>query len=172
MPDIAPIAPISFYDPAFTTLKTALETVDTIAGQIVLLSAVPADVNAAWAEVGVAADSTQAGVNVGTTVLGFAPIGTITGPVDDDTIEGGTTGEVGRRLQFASIAEVPILENANGTVVCAALVNGKGTFAAGTDADVLYVLDVQNISVDGSPTNVTVSLPSSEISILSAVNKA
>jgi len=169
MANTAPVAPTSFYDPAFTTLKIDLETTDTIAGQIVLLSAVPADVNACWAAVGVADDSTQAGSNVGTTVLGFAAIGTITGPVDDDNAEDGT--EVGRRLQFAAVSDVPILENADTTAVCAALVMGSATFAAGTNADVKYILDIQDIVVDGTPTGVTVNLPSSEIKILYAVNK-
>lgn len=170
MANTAPVAPNSFFDPALSTMKTALELTDVISGQLVLLSAVPANIEAAWAEAGVANDSTVAGVNVGTLVLGYAPIGTITGPVDGD-IEAGTTDETGRKLQFAAVADVPVLENANASAVCMALVKGSATFATGNDTDVMYILDIQDIAIDGTPTGVTVNVPAAEIEILYGVNK-
>lgn len=164
---LAPTAPSSFYDDGLDLTKTHLAT-----GRLVLLDAMPADINSGWAEVGVADDSTQAGLNVGTAVLGFANIGTITGPVDGD-VDPGDTGsvEAGRKLQFTAVADVSILENANSTAIALALVKKVATNAAGVGSDLVYIVDIDDIALDGTPTGVTINLNTFEIEIKYAVNK-
>lgn len=170
---IAPTAPVTFYDDGLIETKNKLDTTPGL-GRLVLLSAMPADINNAWDEVGVADDSTQAGLNVGSAVLGFADLGTITGPVDGDPDPGDTTNvEVGRKLQLAAVADVPILDNANATAIAVALVRKVTTNANGVGADLVYIMDMVDLAVDGTVPggNVKVNVPSSEIETRYSINK-
>jgi len=78
---ILPAAPKNFYDPSLNSLKSDLEAINGFTkGQISLITALPADIEAAWAEVGVGGDTAN-GLNRGSVVIGNAAITTITGPV-------------------------------------------------------------------------------------------
>lgn len=150
-----PSAPANFYSPSLDALKTALTS-----GRAALITAAPTDIEAAWAEVGVAADTTLA-TNRGTFVVGHADIETITGPVlgPEESV-----GENGYKLQFAAISEVPVYIDGTGTttavVVGIALVAGVSTFAGGANSNVRYIPNVTNLTVtDGG----IISIPAFEI---------
>ena len=106
----APLAPRTFLDGGLSGLKTALELADgATTGFLVLLSALPTDKDDCFSECGVAGDSVHAGTssNIGSLVLGYASLGTITGPIDDTVFEDpGTDTETGRKLQFAAVSDV------------------------------------------------------------------
>lgn len=158
-----PSAPANFYEPSLTALKAAMEAINgSTKGQIVLLSDVPADIEDAWAEVGVAGDTVNAS-NRGTLVIGHKNVGVITGPVlgpEEDV------GENGYKLEFAAVPEVPVYFDGSGTstiiVKGIALVEGIDLFANGTIDHLKYILKTNDLVLtDGTLTNV----PAAEVII-------
>jgi len=160
---ILPSAPANFYDPSLTTLKNAIDAVNgTTKGQIALITAVPADIEAAWLELGVAGNTTGS-VNRGSLVVGHKPCSGIVGPVLGPE---EAPGENGYKLQFDANELTPIYVDGSGTstvvVIGAALIEGVDTYAAGTDNHVKYIFKVNPLTVtDGS----YISLPAVELII-------
>jgi len=160
----APSAPAKFLDAPLDNMIANLAA----DARLVLINSATVDPNAGWAEVGVADDSTMAGTNVGTAVLGYADIGTLPTKGDGDA-EG--TGEMGRKLTFTGVNGVGILENKADTSMAMAIVQNVATFAGGSDADVEYIIDMQDLPVDGTPTGVTVNVPEFFIECQYGTNK-
>lgn len=158
-----PSAPLNFYTPSLLALKTAMETINgSTKGQIVLLTDVPANIEDAWAEIGVAGDTVD-NTNRGTLVMGHADIGLITGPVlgPEESI-----GENGYKLQFEAVEDVPVYIDGSGTsfdsVIGLALVEGVDLFANGTAGHVRYIFKINPlILTDGILTD----LPATELII-------
>lgn len=151
-----PSAPMNFYTPSLNELKNVLAAVNgSTKGQYVLLSAAPADIEAAWAEVGAGGNSSN-GNNQGTLVIGNKDIEGITGPVQGPE---ESVGEYGYKLQFDAVDQVPIYIDGSGTttenVNAIALVEGVDIYANGGNALVRYLLKVDNLLVtDGALINV------------------
>lgn len=152
---ILPAAPANFYSPSLLELKNKMESVNgSTKGQIVLITTLPADIEAAWAEVGVGGDTLD-GANRGSFVVGNADIGTVTGPLDGPE---EVAGEPGQKLTFGAISNIPVYIDGSGTtiktVIGLALVEGIDAFGAGTGALVRYFLAAGNLVVtDGGLIN-------------------
>jgi len=160
---ILPAAPKNFYDPSLTTLKDVLEAVNGFTvGQVTLITALPENIEAAWAEVGVGGDTAN-GLNRGSAVIGHGPIAGIIGPIlgPEESI-----GENGYKLQFEEIPNVPIYIDGSGTttavVIGMALVVGTDAYAAGTDDYLKYILKVNNVTLTDDS---LVTIPGVEIII-------
>jgi len=162
----APSAPASFYQPTLDAMIARM----TATSRVVLINSETLDPAACWAEVGVADDSNDVtGTNMGTGVLAYADVGTPPTAADAPADPEGTT-EYGRKLVFSAVADVPVVETKTGTAMALALVDNVATFAGGTDANVAYILDLQDLALDGTPTGVTINLPTFEITIEYGVN--
>ena len=160
---ILPAAPKNFYDPSLITLKDDLDRVNGFTkGQIALITALPADIEAAWAELGVGGDTLN-GLNRGTAVIGHAPISVITGPV---TGPEEAPGETGYKLQFDEVVDVPVYIDGSGlstaVVIGMALVVGVDAYAAGTDNHLKYIMKVNNVTLTDDS---LVTIPGVEIII-------
>lgn len=156
---VAPVAPKNFYEDGLTGLKTALEQVNgSSSGRVALISALPADIEAAWAEVGVGGDA-----SVGTVVLGYADLQAISAVIAGDA-EGA--GENGYKLTFDAIPGVGI--DTTSTSIALALLVGRDTFAGGSDADVRYIVDMTDLAVTSG---VDINLPTFDVEIQYGTNK-
>ena len=158
-----PAAPASFYAPSLSDLKLKLEQQNGASkGRLVLISAPPANIDSAWAEVGVGGNSILS-ANRGAYVVGHKDIAGISGILQGPEEEGG---EVGYKLVFDEVLDIPVYIDGTGSstavIVGIALVEGVDTFAAGTDGHVKYIFKVDNVVVnDGA----LIKLPSTEITI-------
>jgi len=158
-----PAAPASFYMPSLMAVKEALEKQNgTSKGRIVLIEAAPHDIDNAWSQVGVAAN-TDLIYNRGTHVLGYANLNGISCPMAGPEEDGG---EKGFKLQFEPILDIPIYIDGSGSKVKvlagAALVVGVDNYDLGQPSDVIYFPGVVSQGVtDGS----TFSVPGFEIII-------
>lgn len=160
MAQVAPVAPLSFYADGLQGLKDALEAVNgTTAGQLTLISALPADIDAgSWALVGAGADAV-----VGTNVLGYMPLQAISAILAGDE---EAPGESGYKLTFDAVPGVPT--TTTGTSIAIALIVGRDTFAGGTDVDVRYIVDMTDaVVVLGS----SYDLPTFDVEIQYGTNK-
>jgi len=166
MPFLAPSAPPSFMDGALTALQTRMTTT----ARAVLIDSETLDPAASWAAVGVGDDSNDVtGANIGTSVLGYADLGSIPGLVDGDFEN--VSGEAGRKLVFAAINNVPIVQTKSGIAKAIALVDNVATFAGANDTNCAYIVDMQDLAVDGSGGGVTINMPSFEVEIAYGTNK-
>lgn len=158
-----PTAPKNFYTPSLAGLKADLEQSNGLTkGQISVITAAPANIEAAWAEVG-SGNHNDPSNEVGTLVVGVADLTLITGPVQGPE---EVPGEYGYKLQFESIPEVEIKIDGSGTttaiIIGAALLIGRNLLADGSDLDVRYIAKIQDLTVtDGS----LISLPDWELII-------
>lgn len=163
----APSAPESFYEPTLTAMIARL----TGTARLVLIDSETLDPSACWSAVGVAADSDDVtGANIGTSVLAYAPLGVPPVANDGDPDPEGTT-EYSRKLVFTAVADVPVVQTKSGTALAIALVDDVATQAGGTNANVAYIVDLQDLALDGTGGGATVNVPSFEIEIQYAVNK-
>lgn len=138
-----PTAPANFYLPSLQELKDVMESVNgSTGGQIALLTDIPADIETAWAECGVAGDTVDA-TNRGTLVMAHADVSAITGPMlgPEESL-----GENGYKLQFAENPNVPIYIDGSGTsfdtVVGLALVEGVDLYANGLNTMIRYIFKI------------------------------
>ena len=158
-----PAAPKNFYDPSLNELKTKLNATNgSSKGRITLLTAAPASIESAWSEVG-AAWNTKDGGNRGSLVVGHSDVSTIVGPITGPVESGG---ELGYKLQFSEIKDIPVYINGSGNataiVVGIALIEGVDTFSLGLNSNVRYIIKVDPIVVTD---NKKITLPEFEIII-------
>ena len=146
---ILPSAPKSFYDPSLLEFKSVLETVNgNSAGQVSLITALPADIETAWATVGAGNHTIDSPVNFGTDVVGSGPMGTIS-----DILVGTSESpeEVGYKLQIGAIPEIQVYIDGTSTtqavVIGLCLLVGRDNFSQGGNADLRYILPVNNLTV-------------------------
>lgn len=146
---ILPSAPKNFYDPSLLELKTVLETVNgNSAGQVSLIVTLPVDIETAWAEVGAGNHSIDNPVNFGSEVVGSGPMGTIS-----DVLIGTeeSPGENGHKIQIGAIPEIEVYIDGSGTtqatVIGLCLLVGRDNFSQGADADLRYIVPVDNLIV-------------------------
>jgi len=153
----APVAAKTLYENGLSGLITNIT-----GGRIALLSALPTDIDSgSFAVCGVADDSVGA-TNVGSAVLGFADIGSISAVVEGDS-EGA--GEHGWKVTFGQITGVNV--DTTGTAIAFAMVKSTATFAGGVDTDILYIVDLTDIAVSAST---TVNIPTWDIEIQYGTN--
>jgi len=154
----APVGAKTFYENGLLGLKAALEAVNgATAGKITILNVLPADIDAgSWAVCGAAGDSVG-GTNVGSAVLGHAPIQAISG-ILAGTEEGA--GENGWKLTFDPIDNVNV--DTTGTAIAICLIVGRDTFAGGSDVDVRYIVDLTDIAMTSGT---SVNIPTWDIEI-------
>jgi len=160
---ILPTAPANFYVPSLSEIKDVMEAQNGgTYGQVSLITAPPADIEAAWSEVGSGNHMTE-GNEVGTLVVGVAAIASISnvlaGPEE-------TPGEIGYKIQFDAVPEIHIKIDGTGTttavIIGAALIVGRDTFESGTNDDVRYITKIQDLTVtDGG----IITLPNWELII-------
>jgi len=158
-----PAAPSNFYSPSLNELKNVLLAKNGSSnGRITLLTSAPQTIDNAWTEVGAAFNSAN-GANRGSLVVGYADIGSINGPVISHVESGG---EAGYKLQFGEVKDIPVYINGSNTSTAVvkgiALLEGVDTYLVGTNANVRYIISVDDIVVtDGKK----ITLPEFEIII-------
>ena len=146
---ILPSATKNFYEPSLVDFKAVLEAVNgNSAGQVSLITTLPADIETAWATVGAGNHTIDSPTNFGTDVVGSGPMGTIS-----DVIVGTAESpeEVGYKLQIGAIPEIQVYIDGTGltqaTVIGLCLLVGRDNFSQGSDADLRYMLPVDNLVV-------------------------
>jgi len=160
---ILPSAPANFYEPSLTVFKESVLRVNgSTKGQMALITAVPANIENAWAAVGVAGDTVQA-TNRGSFVIGNTDVVDITGPLIGPE---ESPGETGYKLTFDATPEMTIYIDGTGTttatVIGAAILEGVDTYAGGTTDHLKYIFKTDPIVVtDGG----LISLPEMELII-------